>query len=1694
MKKAYKLSLCNHWLEGRCSKDSSTCNYAHGELDLRCIWAHIPATRYKGEFWKHKFSGFISKTPPLEWAEFQQAKQVELLRTQEASQREQAQQQKIAQAHQEAKAAEREAWEQKRKAREKAIPESSRRSERKAATGGPRKLTAEGSHSGAAGSSNPFDCLCTTETEAEAAPVPSQGEAKKPKTKQKPSKARTSKSAQGARRWTVADLQDGIQRLQGAATWIHENGKLNTPYRLKAPPTLQLVNVENFNAEELFITLSDGAELLEAFIYKSSAAGSQAESGRVDKWALVQPKIVKLESDEPDHFSEYSDEYEIHEEYYESSCDMEVTLSIEDLIVVQTGKEVQNQTAHSDLPLLGCKELVDERGAPNEAYYCDLIDPDADLGDVQVKVVAGAQAAAGAQATSGGLVFGDLPAVLFGFEGGQAAAGRPQAAAASSNGRGVTEDSGRGVTEDSSRGSREHPQQQGFNFSAALSGLEAVRAAAETSQKTAGGGFNFSAALSGCTHQVKQAMSRASSMPGESAALLSSQRSAATNQKTKANPTQANTVESTSKAARRWTAADMLGGIARLQELAPQIHKDAMCRHSPYPQFYGLDRFDRPLILQVMRVQQHWKGWFSLALSDDAVWGECMVNVDSPAGELVQSGSAGAWAVVQPMLVTAVWFEGEISSTLVLEDLVVLQSSADSLCSQGPVLIGRKKLLDARGELNPVWRVDILDPDPNSHSSGAPAPPSHDEGSAAEASAHPEGAQEKKKKKKKKKKKAGSNEADEGDAAEGEPAKDSDSKAARADAQDVGCAAPGSSKAEGAGSPEGLGGQAAVKGQRPNSAQTGEPLSDNAENASCFGKLESLLKRVAQDPGDLALAGVAAEALAAAAVWVVEMDGNLHRTGVWPLLVLDAGEAGQRRLVGPVDSTGAAWRGKDGRWARWARAHAALLRGAYRPPPAAGGSGLQAPLAMTAVGLLMEPHGGRGERERWISAYGAELLLLEAEEVRHVAEWDLEEVAGGWLVGLAAEGCVDGVQRLLQWGTAAGGQKVGGETALHAAARGGTPAHLRVVELLVRQPKVDLLAPDAFGEAPGVGWEVTEAVRALLDPLQARERAKRDKKNKRRKEKRNRQKESQDAGEGGAAEDQGAGAGVREAGGDARAYAGGKSDKESDLETLVSTVLEELALGAHGMEEEEEFGAAVEDVRAEGGSAHLEEGEEPDAGREGRRADTEACGRREVALEAPSLTATGEGRARGGCPREGPAESWCPGGGPPGAGAAELGEESAEEEAVAEEEVDALADTGGGGQVALLQASLEGLPWECEITREARLQWDALDRPLALAVLRKVHELASGRQSSAKLVATEAGLRLRKSRFSAGGRVVWERAVAFSRRTEGVTEVLRIWAVVADHDRQAAAIRSITESHRKGALCHLKYRLRLLPAPRDVDGDGTVLALPRRAMPANATGEEGEVVEWYPPAAPGADAYVLLKFYEMSAALLSDLVRPAVLPPAEAAAPQADFAFRLSETEYRVMTLTPSPPAPVLLIGRSGTGKTTCTVYRMWARWQSFRQGELANGGGLLSGACGEAEASPFHQLFVTSNPVLREEVRRYFQGLARGQGLAAGPASPTLPPVAAAAASPVTLSAGEVPESAFPLFLTKREWLVALDGSVPEPFFERTAGRSAVLTAAATAHALGRTERAGMRALPGEDDSDSDDSGGEEEGPEDAY
>jgi hypothetical protein len=305
----------------------------------------------------------------------------------------------------------------------------------------------------------------------------------------------------------------------------------------------------------------------------------------------------------------------------------------------------------------------------------------------------------------------------------------------------------------------------------------------------------------------------------------------------------------------------------------------------------------------------------------------------------------------------------------------------------------------------------------------------------------------------------------------------------------------------------------------------------------------------------------------------------------------------------------------------------------------------------------------------------------------------------------------------------------------------------------------------------------------------------------------------------------------------------------------------------------------------------------------------------------------------------------------------------------------------------LQEESLKALagdsPWEFVITREARQEWSQMDEPFRSHVLQRLVRIASGfwvqDGNTARLACEDKslkGLELWRTKFSKAGRIVFEVAVDFSQRSKTWQETLRLWVITLSHDKYEGRIKSIEASYRRSKDVNQKQRLEAddagdVPDPRFLPRVGPLPSkqrLPRRYHEigsSSAAEDEGEdrdndvprkeVRDHLPPASSQQDSYTLLKFYSVSQELLKT-----VLGGLDDSV--VDFPFRVSPTEQDIIEMNPVPPCSILLLGRSGTGKTTCAVYRIWGHWMTHH---MMNQG------------TPFHQVGGAALPSFRPLRRR---------------------------------------------------------------------------------------------------------------------
>ena len=195
--------------------------------------------------------------------------------------------------------------------------------------------------------------------------------------------------------------------------------------------------------------------------------------------------------------------------------------------------------------------------------------------------------------------------------------------------------------------------------------------------------------------------------------------------------------------------------------------------------------------------------------------------------------------------------------------------------------------------------------------------------------------------------------------------------------------------------------------------------------------------------------------------------------------------------------------------------------------------------------------------------------------------------------------------------------------------------------------------------------------------------------------------------------------------------------------------------------------------------------------------------------------------------------------------------------------------------------------------------------------------------------------------------MIWEEAIAFSERRSAdetvswgddcliYTDVIRLWDFTVRHDEVPRLIEKISAACIRGKSCTVTKNLEVKSGPKKQDDK----RLPRlyyyanqatkqiqRALPQQGAGKSH--LMFFPPASPNDREFHILKFYALSSAMARCLMYNT--------GQNFDFPFQVSELEHQIIRLKTVPLASILLLGRSGTGKTTCCLYRLWSKFKAY--------------------------------------------------------------------------------------------------------------------------------------------------------------
>ena len=248
-------------------------------------------------------------------------------------------------------------------------------------------------------------------------------------------------------------------------------------------------------------------------------------------------------------------------------------------------------------------------------------------------------------------------------------------------------------------------------------------------------------------------------------------------------------------------------------------------------------------------------------------------------------------------------------------------------------------------------------------------------------------------------------------------------------------------------------------------------------------------------------------------------------------------------------------------------------------------------------------------------------------------------------------------------------------------------------------------------------------------------------------------------------------------------------------------------------------------------------------------------------------------------------------------------------------------------------------PWEVECTEIVWKTLSKLDKPLRRVIFERIHCLAKGEwhhEFHCSIKFNHNRLRLYKLQLPGDMCIVWELAIAYSPRCTQTqipsstcdesketlfSEIIRIWSVVLNPNYLDAYIKQIEISHARGQQSAVVQKL----LPNLQLPDSTKERIPRYFYAVSGH-ECSNLENFYPPASSKENEYNIVTFYPVTDEFLFNLLN--------SDNPRRDFLFKVCQEEHDIINV--DQDESVLLLGRSGTGKTTCCLYRLWNQFREF--------------------------------------------------------------------------------------------------------------------------------------------------------------
>ena len=285
--------------------------------------------------------------------------------------------------------------------------------------------------------------------------------------------------------------------------------------------------------------------------------------------------------------------------------------------------------------------------------------------------------------------------------------------------------------------------------------------------------------------------------------------------------------------------------------------------------------------------------------------------------------------------------------------------------------------------------------------------------------------------------------------------------------------------------------------------------------------------------------------------------------------------------------------------------------------------------------------------------------------------------------------------------------------------------------------------------------------------------------------------------------------------------------------------------------------------------------------------------------------------------------------------------------------------------------------WDIVISRQCLASLRTLSGARLELAVKGMARLGTGRWTARWKAFSAAGLRVPVYATAVADDLwtVWQVDVDYRSSDLATSHVIRVWDV--------APLSAIDEAWVCGCL----------PSIHGMYPDKLVASVQKACRPPSARARPGLVSDdvFVPGPSPSASAGIneaalvgldlsqFTYFYTLDVGLVAFVASRMI--------DSGDCPFRLAREEIAAIR----SPRSVVCVGRSGTGKTTCLIFRLFKRYaDAFRSA-------LLAAPAGNAVRDPdWRQMFVTASPFLCQRVREYFHRLrgwfmANTEGMRAG-------------------------------------------------------------------------------------------------------